>query len=175
MSTPQGNPFTHSLACTFAFWTLRLWLGFRALIAGLEKYAGKSIEKVPLLDEFGEPDISGAMVTLDTKAYGLSHYRALPPSLAADLAAEPLIPGWALSAYSAILGPALILLGLALLAGFASRITLFLMGLVYTSLTIGLILLKQDAGVAWLAIHIIMVVAALKLVEHNRLSILSKW
>jgi thiosulfate dehydrogenase [quinone] large subunit len=115
------------------------------------------------------------MVAMDTKVYGLSHYHALPQSLATQLAAEPLIPGWALSAYSAILGPTLILLGLALLAGFASRITLFLMGLVYTSLTIGLILLKQDAGIAWLAIHVLMIVAALRLVEHNRLSILSKW
>lgn len=175
MSTPQGNPFTQSLACTFAFWTLRLWLGSRALFTGLEKFTGKSTETVPLLDEFGNPDITGAMVALDKKVYGLSHYQPLPPSLASDLAAQPLIPGWALSAYSAILGPALILLGLALLAGFASRTTLFLMGLVYTSLTIGLILLKQDAGIAWLAIHVLMVVAALRLVEHNRLSILSKW
>lgn len=175
MSSSPATPVFQSLACTFAFWTLRLWLGFRALFAGLEKYAGKSTEKVPLLDEFGNPDISGAMVALDKNVYGLSHYHALPPSLASDLAAEPFIPGWALSAYSAVLGPALILLGLALLAGFASRVTLFLMGLVYTSLTIGLILLKQDAGIAWLAIHVLMVVAALRLVEHNRLSILSKW
>jgi thiosulfate dehydrogenase (quinone) large subunit len=175
MSTTPAIPLNESLAGTLAFLTLRLWLGARALFAGIDKYAGTSTEKVPLLDEFGNPDISGAMVSLDTKVYGLSHYKALPPSLAADLAAEPLIPGWAMSAYSAVLGPVLILLGLALLAGFASRITLFLMGLVYTSLTIGLILLKQDAGVAWLAIHVLMVAAALKLVEHNRLSILSKW
>ncbi|HUG11389.1 MAG TPA: hypothetical protein VMM36_10260 [Opitutaceae bacterium] len=175
MSTPQGNLVTQSLACTFAFWTLRLWLGLRALFAGLEKYSGKSTETVPLLDEFGSPDISGAMVALDKKVYGLSHYHALPQSLATELAAEPLIPGWALSAYSAVLGPVLILLGLALLAGFATRTTLFVMGLVYTSLTIGLILLKQDAGIAWLAIHVLMIVAALRLVEHNRLSILSKW
>ena len=175
MSSSPATPLTQSLACTFAFWSLRLWLGLRALFAGLEKYSGKSSETVPLLDEFGNPDISGAMVAMDTKVYGLSHYHALPQSLATELAAEPLIPGWALSAYSAILGPVLILLGLALLAGFASRITLFLMGLVYTSLTIGLILLKQDAGIAWLAIHVLMVVAALRLVEHNRLSILSKW
>lgn len=175
MSSTPATTLTQSLACTFAFWTLRLWLGLRTLISGIEKYSGKSTEKVPLLDEFGNPDISGAMVSLDQKVYGLSHYHALPQSLANELAAEPLIPGWALSAYSAILGPVLIILGLALLAGFASRITLFLMGLVYTSLTIGLVLLKQDAGVAWLAIHVLMVAAALRFVEHNRLSILSKW
>lgn len=175
MSSTQASPDTSNLAATLAFWSLRLWLGFRALFAGLEKYSGKSTETVPLLDEFGNPDITGAMVALDKKVYGLSHYHALPQSLATELAAEPLIPGWALSAYSAVLGPALILLGVALLVGFASRVTLFLMGLVYTSLTIGLILLKQDAGIAWLAIHVLMVVAALRLVQHNRLAILSKW
>jgi len=175
MSNPDIKNETISLAGTFAFWSLRLWLGVRALLTGLEKYAGKSTETKPLLDEFGNPDISGAMVAIDAKIYGLSHYHALPPSMAEKLAAEPLIPGWALSAYSAVLGPALILLGLTLLLGIASRTTLFLMGLVYTSLTVGLILLNESGGIAWLGIHVLMIVAALKFVEHNRLALLSKW
>ena len=49
------------------------------------------------------------------------------------------------------------------------------MGLLYTSLTFGLILIKQDAGIAWLGTHIIMIVAALALAKYNRFAILKKW
>lgn len=164
-----------ALAGTFAYWTLRLWLGLRALIAGLEKYAGRVSEQVPLLDEFGEPDINGTMVEIERKAYGLSHYKALPQALADKLAAEPLMPGWALSVYGFLLGPALILVGLTLLLGLAPRISLFVMGLLYTSLTIGLILLNESGGIAWLGIHVLMIVAALRLVAYERYAVLPRW
>ena len=45
------------------------------------------------------------------------------------------------------------------------------MGLLYTSLTIGLILLKQDSGVAWLAIHVLMIAVALFYEKHNRFTL----
>lgn len=177
MSLPSSPPAEHasSLANTFAFWTLRLWLGIRALLTGLEKYAGTVREQVPLLDEFGQPDINGTMVEVEKTVYGFSHYHGLPQSLADKLAAEPLMPAWALSAYGAILGPLLILLGVTLLLGVLPRITLFAMGVVYASLTVGLILLNQDGGIAWLGIHVIMVVAALRLVAHDRGALFPRW
>ena len=49
------------------------------------------------------------------------------------------------------------------------------MGLLYTSLTVGLILLKQGAGIAWLAVHMLMVAVALLNAQHNRLALLRKW
>ena len=57
----------------------------------------------------------------------------------------------------------------------SSRTSLFLLGLLYISLTLGLILIKEDAGVAWLGIHMIMIVMALMLAKHNRLCVLKKW
>ena len=157
-------------AGTFAYWTLRLWLGIRALLTGLDKYAGRETKQVPLLDEFGEPDINGTMVNVEEKVYGLKYYAALPKPLADRLAAEPLMPGWAFSAYGALLGPLLILTGLMLLAGVLPRITLFVMGLIYVSLSVGMILLNENAGIAWLGIHVLMVVAALRLVQYERLA-----
>ena len=76
-----------------------------------------------------------------------------------------------------ILGPALILLGLAILLGVASRSALFLLGALYVSLTWGLILLGEpgNAGVAWLAAHMIIIVMALQLSNYNRLCLLKKW
>ena len=80
-----------------------------------------------------------------------------------------------LSIYGWILGPALILLGLTILLGIASRTSLFLLGLLYISLTWGLILINQSDGVAWLGTHMILIVMALALAEHNRFAILKKW
>jgi thiosulfate dehydrogenase [quinone] large subunit len=99
----------------------------------------------------------------------------VPAGLYDKLADEPLIPLWSLHIYDLVLGPALIILGLTLLLGIGTRISLFAMGLLYTSLTFGLILLKQDAGVAWLGVHMVIIMLALMLSKHNRFTILRNW
>ena len=120
----------------------------------------------------GAPNAYGLTEGTATKTYSIANYQGVPSALYDKFASEPLIPVWALDLYDIVLGPAFILLGLALLLGLASRIALFGMGLLYTSLTFGLILIKQSDGVAWLAIHVLMVVAALLLAKHNRLTLL---
>jgi thiosulfate dehydrogenase [quinone] large subunit len=49
------------------------------------------------------------------------------------------------------------------------------MGLLYISLTWGLILINQDAGVAWLGVHMIMIVLMLSWAKHNRFELLKNW
>lgn len=150
---------------------LRLWLGLRSLLEGVEKFAGKrTVEEVVMVD--GQPNEFGLVDTAAQKVYGLSHFRSVPESMYERLLAEPLMPGFALAIYDKILGPLLILLGITVLFGIALRFSLFAMGLLYTSLTFGLILLGQDAGVAWLGIHIILIAMALFHVRHNRCGIL---
>ena len=39
----------------------------------------------------------------------------------------------------------------------------------------GLILIKQEDGVAWLGIHIALVAFALALARHNKFALLKKW
>lgn len=160
---------------TLAFLTLRIWLGARALFSGIEKYTGTETIQQPLLDRFGEPDISGAMIEVSQKVYGLEHYHAVTGSMGEAFAKEPLLPSFLLAPYYAVLGPALILLGLTLLLGICTRASLFLMGLLYTSLTFGLILLAQDGGIAWLGTHIILIAMALMLAKHNRLQVFSRF
>ncbi len=174
-SNPSNSP-TKSHGCcaadcarTYAHWTLRAWLGVRALLTGLEKFAGKVSEQKPLLDEFGQPDMNGTMVAVERKVYGLQHYAGLPKSLVDKFAAEPLLPAWLMQPYVASLGYVLIALGLLLLLGVASRLALLAMGLLYTSLTVGLILINENTGVALLGLHVLLVAAALVLVKHDRL------
>ncbi|HTJ78249.1 MAG TPA: hypothetical protein VL357_04570 [Rariglobus sp.] len=156
---------------SLAFLSLRLWLGARALITGLEKFSAKISVQEPLLDATGQPDASGAMIDIEKKVYGFSHYHAVPESLQTKLAAEPLLPSLLTKPFYAVLGPVLIITGLLLIIGVATRLSLFAMGLLYTALTIGLLLIGQDQGVSWLAIHIGLVALALSLADQNRFAI----
>ena len=175
-SSPQkSNCGLEAYASSCAFILLRLWLGLRAIITGLEKFAGKVSEQKPLLDEFGQPDINGAMVAVDHKVYALKYYQGIPTALQAKFAAEPLLPAFLLKPYGATLGYALIITGVLLLLGIATRTSLLVHGLIYLSLSFGLILINESAGVAWLAIHLLLVVAALGLASHNCFTLTKRW
>jgi thiosulfate dehydrogenase [quinone] large subunit len=171
MSTSTPTTVFGITGPSLAFLTLRLWLGSRALISGLEKYSAKITVQEPLLDAAGQPDMSGAMVDVEKKVYGLKYYHALPDTLQTKFAAEPLLPGFLCTPFYALLGPALLVLGVLLLIGAANRLTLFAMGVLYVALTLGLMLIGQDAGVSWLAIHVGLVAFALTLVDHNRFAV----
>jgi thiosulfate dehydrogenase [quinone] large subunit len=168
------SPQTTLLGLTgrnLAFLSLRLWLGGRALITGLEKFSTKITTQEPLLDAAGVPDTSGAMVEIEKKVYGFSYYHPVPETLQTKLGAEPLLPDILTKPFYAALGPLLIITGLLLIAGVASRLSLFAMGVIYTALTVGLILIGQDQGVSWLAIHIGLVAMALTLADDNRFAV----
>jgi thiosulfate dehydrogenase [quinone] large subunit len=170
-NSPESPLQLDALGASFAFLVLRLWLGARSLLTGLEKFAGTETVQRPLLDEFGEPDISGAMVNVKEKVYGFSHYHGLPEPLYDKFAAEPLMPVWALDLYSGVLGWILLALGVLLLAGALPRLALLASGLVYVSLSVGLVLLNESGGVAWLGTHVLLVALALALVKYNRWAI----
>jgi thiosulfate dehydrogenase [quinone] large subunit len=167
----QTAPAATDAGSTFAFLVLRAWLGARAVLTGIEKFSGTRMAELPLLDADGNPDPSGAMVEIPQKFYAFSNYRPMPETLQTALDAEPLLPGFLTAPFYFLLGPLLILLGLALLAGIFSRISLLAMGLLYAALTAGLVLLGQDAGVAWLGVHVGLVAIALVLSKHNRFSV----
>jgi thiosulfate dehydrogenase [quinone] large subunit len=58
-----------------------------------------------------------------------------------------------------------------ILLGIKSRCSLFLMGLVYVALSFGLMAVQEGEGVAWLAVHVGLTVAALLLNRHNRFTL----
>lgn len=165
---------TDSLGSMLAMLLLRLWLGLRALQTGVEKFAGYAArEEVVEVD--GEPNAYG-LTDVDTdKVYALSHMHGVPAAMYDRFLGEPLIPAFGLTVFDLVLAPLLLVLGVMILLGIALRCSLFAMGLVYTSLTFGLILLGQDAGIAWLGTHILLIVAALLFVQHNRFSIMKSY
>jgi thiosulfate dehydrogenase [quinone] large subunit len=178
-STPESESKSgcglEAYASSCAFLLLRLWLGMRAIVTGLDKFAGRVSEQKPLLDEFGQPDINGAMVAVEHKVYALKYYQGIPAALQSKFAAEPLLPAFLLKPYGALLGYALIIAGLTLVLGIATRTSLFIHGLIYVSLTFGLVLINESGGVAWLGIHLLLVVAALRLARHDRFALTKRW
>jgi len=174
MSLESTCSSSNKLALTFGSLLIRIWLGTRALQTGIEKYAGsKTSESLVTID--GTPNEYGLTAAGAAKQYGMEFYHGVPQALMSKFQAEPLMLKWALPLYDKILGPMLILLGITILLGIASRCSLFILGLLYISLTWGLILIKQDEGVSWLGIHMILVVMGLALAEYNRFAILRKW
>jgi thiosulfate dehydrogenase (quinone) large subunit len=161
---------------TLAFLVLRLWLGLRALLAGVEKYGAYKTVQKPLLDPTtGQPDASGALVDVKLKFYALANYSGVPLTLKSKFANEALLPNFALNLFDKALGPALILSGVMLLIGFGTRASLMLQGLIYAMLSVGLILINQPDGISYLGVHVALVAFALVLAKHNKLALLKKW
>lgn len=175
MSLETSSP-GNTLALIYGALLLRLWLAVRAIQSGIEKFAGTTSSDQSVTVD-GAVNEYGLTASTWVKEYALRHYHGVPKGLMEKFQAEPLMMGFGLKIYDWVLGPALILLGVTILLGIASRTSLFLLGLLYISLTWGLILLGEpgSSGVAWLGTHMILVVLALILAEHNRLAILKKW
>ena len=174
-SSPKSCCSGNALALTYGSWLLRLWLAVRAIQTGLEKYA--AVKQLPgqAVKVGGVANEEGLSAVGSAKVYALENYHGVPEGLMKKFQGEPLMLKWALLQYDKMLGPALLILCITILLGFAYRTSLFLLGLLYISLTWGLILIKQDDGVSWLAAHMVLVVMALALAQYNRLAILKKW
>lgn len=160
---------------TLAFLVLRLWLGCGALFVGVGKFGAYRSVAIPLIDSAtGKPDASGVMVNVNIKSYALDNYTGMPASLREKFYHEPLLPKLAVSAFDHMLGPAFVLTGIMLLIGFGTRVSLLAQGLLYVALTVGLILIDQNDGVAYLGIHVGLIALALLLVENNRFVVFQK-
>jgi thiosulfate dehydrogenase (quinone) large subunit len=161
---------------TYAFLILRAWLGVRALFVGIAKFGVYKSVAMPLIDSStGQPDASGVMVNVNVKSYALANYAGMSTALRDRFAHEPLIPKFALQAFDYLLGPAFIVTAIMLLIGLGTRLSLLAQAALYVALTVGLVLIDQSDGVAYLGIHIGLVAGALLLAEYNKFVVLKKW
>jgi thiosulfate dehydrogenase (quinone) large subunit len=165
----------NTLALVYGSLLLRVWLGVRAVQTGIEKYSKTIQIEGQTAEVDGVANAEGLGTVISKKVYALDAYHGVPEALMKKFEGEPLMLKFALPLYDKLLGPGLIILGLTILLGIAYRSSLFLLGLLYISLTWGLILIKQDDGVSWLGTHMILIVMALALAQHNRVAILKKW
>jgi len=80
-----------------------------------------------------------------------------------------------LTLFDRILGPAFILTGIMLIIGLGTRLSLLAQALLFIALTVGLVLIDQNDGVAYLGIHIGLVAGAFLLARYNRFAVLKRW
>ena len=182
MTMTDSNENKNAVACdrncdySLAFLLLRGWLAVRAILTGIEKFGAYKTIQQPLIDPAtGQPDASGVLHNVSVKYYSFANYSGIPASLKDKFAHEPLLPKFALTTFDHLLGPLFILTGVMLLIGLGTRLSLFVQGLIYIALTVGLILIHQDDGISWLGIHVALVAFALTLARHNKFVLLKKW
>jgi len=146
MTTTDENSVPCSVEATWAFLTLRLFLALRWIISAIEKY-----------------ELGGN--------YSFENYYTNMRRMAEGIAGNSILPAWATLPYAYALGHVTMLVGILLLLGVKTRWMLVANALLYVSLSAGLMAVEENEGVAWLAIHIALSVAALLLVRHNRFTL----
>ncbi len=146
MSDTSAPSTPRSCDYTAAFLLLRLFLGLRTLMAGIEKFE------------------SGGKYSFEAYYVNMSR-------MASGITGASFMPLWMTKSFAISLGYLLIVLGVTLLLGIRTRCSLILAGLVYTGLSFGLMAVQESEGVAWLAIHVGLIAGALVLVRHNRFAL----
>lgn len=146
MTEPSASTTSPRCEYSAAFLLLRLFLGLRTLMAGLEKFEAN-------------------------RSYSTENYSANMVRMAEGISKNSTIPIWAAKAFALPLGYALVILGAAILLGVKPFMSLFLAGLVYVGLAFGLMAVQEGEGVAWLAPQILLFAVALTLVRHSRFAI----
>jgi len=144
----QSDSNSSSYRCdqTAAFLVLRVFLGLRTLVAGIEKFEAN-------------------------KSFSFSNYTENMTRMATGISNYSLIPLWAAKAFALSLGFLLVGLGAAILLGIKSRISLFFGGLLYTGLSFVLMAVHEGEGVAWIAVQVMMFAFALTLARHDRIAL----
>lgn len=115
--------------------------------------------------------LAGAEKFESNGTYSLGNYAENMKRLTTGITSASFLPLWATNAFATTLGYLLLATGAALLLGVKTRVTLLAMGLLYISLSFGLMAVQESEGVAWLAIHLGLVAGALTLVRHERLAL----
>jgi thiosulfate dehydrogenase [quinone] large subunit len=148
MSNHPETPVSHGRDATAAFLFLRLFLGLRALLAGVEKFE------------------SGGNYSFEI------YYRNMS-RMANGITSASFMPLWATKTFAFFLGYLLVALGLAVLLGLKTRLALVGLGFLWVSLSFGLMAVQENEGVAWLGVYVGLNAAALLLVRHNRFALWS--
>ena len=134
------------LGHTAAFLILRLFLGLRTLMAGIEKFENRG-------------------------TYSIANYHDNMHHMAEGITGASFLPLWMTTDFAMTLGYVLTALGGLLILGVKSRLTLFVTGLVYVGLAFGLMAVQEQQGTAWLGIYVGLIAGALVLARHDRLAL----
>jgi hypothetical protein len=170
-STPPAipeKPAATALNLTAVYLVLRLFMGFRLALSGLEKmgyFVGKGTatpgEAMRLTQWMGPSGITGELPYGDGKmaniAKAMTEYTTLPKVL--------------IQAFLVPLPYLMLVTGVLILVGLLNRFAWWVAGLIWFSLAFGQMLLPDEGTVQQLGLYLFMCAIALVLVDHNRIRI----
>lgn len=139
------------LEWTYAHIILRLWVGLRLLMAGLDKFRAKGST------EFSFDNLEKNLAPIN--------------KLMMENTPGFLLPKFAIAPYFYVLTIGLLLTGIASLLGVCTRLSLFLGGLIFVSLSFGIMALPDDKDAVWLGIQVAIAAFALVTYTPNKLSV----
>ncbi len=139
------------LEWTYAHLILRLWVGLRLFMAGIDKFRAK-----------GGTEFSFA---------NLEKNLAPITKLMTDNTPAFLLPKFAITPYFYALAFGLIITGITSILGICTRFSLFVGGLIFVSLSFGIMALPDDKDAVWLGIQVAITAFALITASHNQLSV----
>lgn len=141
MSDSSSSKCCGSLSYDFAHLLLRLWVGMRLFMAGIDKF------------RWGNGP---------TVSFGLDNYPKKTGPLAKLMTDNSFMPEWACNAFAATIGYILVPVGIWVAVGICTEFGLFAAGLVFLSLGLGLASLPDDTEVVSnIGLSILIVAAAL--------------
>ncbi|MFT4638712.1 MAG: hypothetical protein ACI8T1_002035 [Verrucomicrobiales bacterium] len=165
---------------TWGFLFLRLWIGFRMLFAGAEKFYAKTIPNA----DTGDLDYGfawgNAMVTAKENIFRIVADNAFIPlnphdfmiKFGVDPERVSFLKGIQTDLWFAMALPYLLLVfGALLIVGILPRTSLFMAGITFMLLSIGLMSMPDNEGIAALGIHVGLVAVALCLVRQARFNL----
>lgn len=137
----QNNSSTSAGWCDSQCWSFlgfRLFLAFRWLFAGLDKF-----------------ELDGT--------YSFANYYVNMDRMATGIAGSSILPLWSTKIFALPSGYLMLLLGLTILLGIKIRLSLIVSLFLYLGLTVGMMAVNENSGIAWLAIHLLISVMALQM------------
>ncbi len=165
---------------TWGFLFLRLWIGFRMLFAGAEKFYAKVLDEDTGIEEYkfawGHAKITAednihkvvadnAFLPLNPKEFCVAVFGADPEKVG-------FLGGLKFDLWFAMSLPYLLLVfGAFLVVGILPRTSLFMAGITFMLLSVGLMSMPDNEGIAALGIHVGLVAVALCLVKQARFNL----
>ena len=150
---------------TMAYLMLRLFIGTRLVMSGLDKFKLSN----DVIHERG--GVSGVRWS---ELYNPAHLMEKADKLVGVVPKFGGMDAGLAKWYAISLGPLMITVGIAILIGFLNRLSLFAGGMIFMSLSFGLMSIGEEEAVYRLGVYIGLIAAAFHFVKANRLA-LTKW
>ena len=149
MSEASSSKFRFEIASANLF--LRLWVGLRLFMAGIDKFRDKA-----------------------TKEYALGDLSVLKKNvqpLYDNMTSETFLPAFMVSNYVFVLSYALVIVGIWVIVGLFTRLGLLMAGFLFVSLSFGLMALPDDDQAVYRGIEVAITAFALITAGHNLISL----